>query len=196
MKPLFISEAKLDDRRKKLPERFKRYLPDAPYFTASFQDVGQYTKIIGIHQGNNREVYYKSWRVSLSSKQMALGYYEVWEYVKQKGMPAKYLLNKVNLHVYLPHPAGDEKPLVYLHCEPQESETSEHFKYKVGPHTHFEISGDPWNKVHVPLCDGRQDDVLRSVKSLDEAFERGVQFVVEELCPITGKLDLYKFFEK
>jgi len=194
MKELFLSEGELDERRKQLPERLKQYLPDPPHFAASFTSLDQYTKVIGIHQGVNRGPDYTSWRVSLAGKQIAIGYYEVWLYEKSRGMAVRYLLNKAYLHVFVPHSAGDEMPLVYLHCDPQERESSEHYRYKVAPHAHFEIAGNPWSDIHVPLCDGRQDEVLSSLACLDQAIERAVEFVVQQLCPVTGKLDLAKAF--
>jgi hypothetical protein len=190
MRALFISESKLEERRKNLAARLRSCMPEAPFFMADFQQQGMYKKVIGIHGGQSRGLPYRSWRVSLSKHQVSLAYYEVWELRKEKSRGITYLLEKAYLHLYLPYPSGGEKDLIFVQCDPQESEDSTHYRFKIAPHAHFEIAGDPWKNAHVPLCDGWQDEVLENISALDKALTRAMEFLVEQIYPITSKIDL------
>ena len=194
MKNLLISETKLEERRQELPRRLRKYIPNVPFITADYQQLGPNAKVIGIHQGWNRDQSYQYWRVNLSEYKISIGYYEIWQYLKVRNRPNSYLLQKAYFHVYLPHPSGREKKLIFLHCDPQEPEDTKHHRFKIAPHTHFEIAGDPWGRVHVPLCDGYQDQVLKNVGTIDKALSRGIEFIIEQICPLTKEIDLSKYF--
>jgi hypothetical protein len=188
MRELFLTEADLEDRRKNLAGRLKPYMPGAPFIGADFYPVGLYKKAIAIHGGRHKDLPYQNWRVSLSEQQVSVCYYEIWEYQKVKHRGICYVLNRAYLHLYLLHPSENEKDLIFLQCDPQEPEGTEHYRFKVAPHVHFEIAGHPWKIAHIPLCDGCQDKVLQSVDTLDEALKRGMEFIVNQIYPLTSNL--------
>jgi hypothetical protein len=95
---------------------------------------------------------------------------------------------KAYFHVYLALSPENEKEMIFLHCDPQEQQDTDHFRYKVAPHIHVEIAGSPWSGAHIPLCDGWQAEVLASLDSLDRAFTRGIEFIVNEVCPLAKNL--------
>jgi len=188
MRELFLTEADLEERRKNLAGRLKPYMPGAPFIRADFCPVGLYKKAIAIHGGGHKDSSYENWRVSLSEQQVSLCYYEIWEYQKVKHRGICYVLNRAYLHLYLLHPSENEKDLIFLHCDPQEPEGAEHYRFKVAPHVHFGIAGNPWKIAHIPLCDGWQDKALQSVDTLDEALKRGMEFIVNQIYPLTSNL--------
>ena len=185
MKPLSITEVQLEVRRKNLAQRLKTFMPGVSFLRADFQSLGLYQKVIAIHEGEYKYLPYRNWRVSLRTQNVSLCYYEIWEYRKIKGKGIYYILNKAYLHVFLLHPSQNEKDLIFLQCDPQEPESSEHYRFKVAPHVHFEIAGCPWNRAHIPLCDGWQEKVLENITSLDKALDRSMEFIVNQIYSIT-----------
>lgn len=188
MRNIFLSEAKLEERRKGLAQRLKAAIPSLPFINAEFQPVGVYTKVIGVNQGHYRIGSYNNWRVNLREYPVSIGYFEVWRHEKDRRHRVRYLLLSAYFHVYLAHTAEEEREMIFLHCDPQEQQDNEHFRYKVAPHIHIEIAGDPWRRAHIPLCDGWQEEVLASLDSLDKAFTRGIKFIINEICPLTKKI--------
>lgn len=188
MRELFLSEAKLEERRKGIAERLRAAIPGLPFISAEFQPVGVYTKVIGVNQGHHRIGSYSNWRVSLVDHPVSIGYFEVWQYKQDQRRRGRYLLLKAYLHVYLAFSPENEKQMIFLHCDPQEQQDSDHFRHKVAPHIHVQIAGSPWSDAHIPLCDGWQDEVLASLDSLDRAFTRGIEFIVNEVCPLAKNL--------
>jgi len=184
MHNLFLSEGDLNRRRLNLPARFKCLTPDPSYIQAAFRPVGRYTKAIAIHQGQRMPLPYEQWRVTLMTLNVSVGYFEIWQYSSHPGTPPHYLLQRAYLHIYLRGGLGGEQDLLFLHCDPQEPEDSLHYRYKVAPHLHLEIAGAPWKDAHVPLCDGWQKEVLRSLDDLDKAIARGIQFIADQFLPL------------
>lgn len=179
-----ISEEELKDRGKSLCSRLKRCLPDKPFIFSALQSININTVALAIYQGQKRDLSYKNWRINIGCFKIAISYYEIWQRQRSNRRYC-YLLNKAYLHVYLPHPTENEKDLIHLHCDPQEPEDSEHYRFKVAPHLHFEIAGDPWKNAHIPLCDGWQQMVLENISSLDDAIVRAIDFLVYQICPLT-----------
>jgi hypothetical protein len=95
-----------------------------------------------------------------------------------------YLLQKAYLHIYRATSPDLEQELLFLHCDPDEPTTAPHYRYKVAPLVHFEVAGDPWRRVHIPLCDGHQKEVLSSVEALDRAIALAVDFIADEFLPL------------
>ncbi len=196
MHNLFVSEADLEKRRKKLPQRLSALSKDVSYMQAAYQTLGL-KKAIGVHRGQRPSSSYREWRVSLMDLNISMGYFEIWQHVNslssmsgkrnRSQRPALYLLQKVNFHIYLPDPSGSDKELLFVHCDPQEPDDSPHQRYKIAPHLHFEVAGSPWNDAHIPLCDGWQSTVLKSLKELDEAIVRAVEFVAQQFAPLVKR---------
>jgi len=189
MYDLFLSEAALERRRKRLPRRLKPLITNVSYVQAAYQPLGSYGKAIAVLQGQKGPLSYRDWRVSLIASDVSIGYFEIWQYSRAVGSSVCFLLQKAYLHVYLPRPSGIDQVLLFLHCDPQEPKESLHYRYKIAPHLHFEIAPRPWNDAHVPLCDGRQDEVLQSLEDLDEAIARAIDFIAEEFLPLLKTSD-------
>jgi hypothetical protein len=98
---------------------------------------------------------------------------------------ACFVLQKAYLHIYLPKPSGVDQKLLLVHCDPQESKDSIHYRYKIAPHLHFEMAPCPWNETHIPLCDGWQETILQSLDNLDKAIARAIEFIADELLPLS-----------
>lgn len=197
MEQLALSEADLEQRRKKLARQLKRLSPDPLYIQASYQTVGLYTRVITLHQGQKGPLPYNRCRIMLGAE-LSVGYFEIWQYVGAlKGKRSKksrllggsdyYQLERAYLHIFLPMPSGDEKNVLFLHCDPREPQGSAHYRYKVAPHVHFEIAEYPWGDAHVPLCDGCQDQVLQNLETLDAAIARAVDFIADEVIPLAKR---------
>lgn len=198
MEQLALSEAGLEERRKKLARHLRRLTPSPSYIQASYQALGLYTKAITLHQGQKGALSYDRCRISLRGVELSVAYFEIWQYVgalkRKRGKRSRsqsgsdyFQLERVYLHIFLPTPSGDEKKVLFLHCEPQEPRGSKHFRYKTAPHVHFEIAGDPWRDAHVPLCDGWQDQVLQNLETLDAAIARAVDFIADEVIPLAKR---------
>lgn len=189
MHDLFVSESGLDRRRKKLPKRLKPLISDVSYIQAAYQPLGSYGKAIAVRQGQKGPLSFQDWRVSLIAYDISIGYFEIWQYQKLKAVPSAFLLHKAYLHVYLPSPSGVDQELLFLHCDPQEPKESFHYRYKIAPHLHFKIAPRPWNDAHVPLFDGRQEEILQSLEDLDEAIDRAIDFIADEFLPLLKTKD-------
>jgi hypothetical protein len=198
MNRLAVSESALEEWLKKLPRQLKRLAPDPSYILASYQLLGLHEKAITLHQGQKGGVPYDKCRVSLLGADLSVAYFEIWQYVGalkgQRGKKARllgrsacYQLQKAYLHIFSPMPSGDEKEVLFLHCDPQEAPDSEHYRYKVAPHLHFEVAGYPWKDAHVPLCDGWQEQVLKNLDVLDAAIARAVDFIADQVVPLAKR---------
>ncbi|MCK4374499.1 MAG: hypothetical protein KAX19_04190 [Candidatus Brocadiae bacterium] len=189
---LVTSEAELNDRRESI-RHWVQQLVKAAWIGADFRPIGAARKAIAIHQGAT-DFPYTDWRVSVSDA-LALSYYEVWEYLGARqarrrpgsrralALP-RYRLIKAYFHVYEARSELEEHPLLLLHCDPTEPESSIHYKYKIGPHIHLEVAGDPWRKAHIALCHGWQKQALRDLGSLDRAMTCAVELVSDELISL------------
>ena len=197
MDRLAVSEGDLEERRKNLPRQLKRLAPDPSYILASYQTLGSHGRAIVLHQGQ-KMLPYNECRVSLLGADLSVAYFEIWQYVgapkSQRGKKAMslggsacYQLQKAYLHIFSPMPSGDEGKVLFLHCDPQEPPSSEHHRYKVAPHLHFEVAGDPWRDAHVPLCDGWQEQVLQNLDVLDAAIARAVDFIADQVIPLAKR---------
>jgi len=184
MHDLFLSEADLEQRRQNLPFRLKPLTPDPSYIQAAYQPVGRYGRAIALRQGQKGPLSYRDWRVSLTPSDVSIAYFEIWQYATGLRHPICYLLHKAYFHLYLPQPTGVEKELLFLHCDPQETNVSPHYRYKVGPHFHFEVAGSPWKNAHIPLCDGWQEQVLQGLDELDQAIARAIDFIADQFLPL------------
>jgi len=195
MDKLAISEAGLEERRKKLPRRLKRLVPHPSYVQASYRPLGLSVRAIALHQGQRAGLPYEEYRISLVGVRLSVAYYEIWQYVGALGGKRRrksnslngsdyYLLKKAYLHIFAPEPSGQEVKVLFFHCDPQEPRGSKHFRYKAAPHLHLEIAGDPWRRAHVPLCDGWQHQVLENLDTLDAAIARAVDFIADQVIPL------------
>ena len=183
MNDLFAFEADIERRRKRLPRRLQS-LTNVAYIQAYSAQVGFDCKVIGLCKGGRPPTSYRDWRVSLTQACVSISYYEAWQRSKRPDGSICFLLQRAYLHVYRTHSSGAEEELLSLHCDPYEPETSPHHRYKIAPHLHFDIAKDPWRNAHIPLCDGWQDQVLKSLDTLDDAIARAIQFIVEEFIPL------------
>ena len=195
MDKLAVSQADLEQRRKKLPRKLKRLVPHPSYIQASYRPLGSYGNAIALHQGQRTGPSYEEYRVSLPGVRLSVAYYEIWRYVgamrgkksrKSRSLSGSdyYQLEKAYLHIFAPKPSGDEERVFFFHCDPQESRESKHYRYKAAPHIHLEIAGEPWRKAHVPLCDGWQRQVLQNLNTLDAAIARTVDFIADQVVPL------------
>lgn len=183
MHDLFAFEADIERRRKRLPRRL-RSLTNMAYIQAYSAQVSFDCKVIGLCKGGRPPTSYRDWRVSLTQACVSISYYEAWQRSKRPDSSICFLLQRAYLCVYRTHPSGAEDVLLSLHCDPYEPETSPHHRYKIAPHLHFDIAKDPWRNAHIPLCDGWQDQVLKSLDTLDDAIARAIQFIVKEFIPL------------
>lgn len=195
MDRLAISEAGLEERRKKLPRRLRRLVPQPSYVQAIYHPLGPFISAIALHQGQRAGLSHEEYRISLLGVRLSVAYYEIWRYVGALGGKRRrksnsligsdyYRLEKAYLHIFTPKPSGQEEKVLFFHCDPQESRGSKHFRYKASPHLHLEIAGDPWRRAHIPLCDGWQHQVLENLDTLDTAITRVVDFVADQVIPL------------
>ncbi len=184
MHKLFLSEADLESRRRELPRILRPLISDVSYIQAAYQLIGQYGKAIALRQGQTGSLSYDHWRVSLIRFDVSMAYFEIWQYLSGQHRTSCYLLHKAYFHLYLPQPTGVEKELLFLHCDPQEPNDSPHYRYKVGPHLHFEVAGAPWKNAHIPLCDGWQEQILQDIDKLDQAITKAIDFIADQFLPL------------
>jgi hypothetical protein len=171
-----ISESDLDKRRKALPKRFR---PLTKAYIGGVSDCfGLATRAIGICGGQKGALRYNQWRIGLVPRKASLGYFEIWQAKSGLG----FFLKKINLNLYLLKNIKEEE-LILVHCSPEHLTDVKLERYKTPPHLHFAISEDPWPKVHIPLCDGFQKNVLSSLEELDHAFYRIIDFVSDQVFP-------------
>lgn len=198
MEQLALSGAGLEERRKKLARQLKRLVPAPSYIQASSQTLGFHERAITLHKGQKGALSYDKCRISLPGVELSVAYFEIWQYVgamKRKRRKRSrslsgsdyYQLERAYLHIFFPMPSGDEKKVLFFHCDPQEPRGSKHYRYKAAPHVHFEIAGDPWRDAHVPLCDGWQDQVLENLEAFDVAIARAVDFIADEVIPLAKR---------
>jgi hypothetical protein len=189
VKRILLREKELAGRDDRLRQRFTKFLrgnagTQVPYIGAKRISLGGGATVIAIHQGQTQSDY-TMWRVRHNRAGLAISYHEVWSYT-QIGSGGGTLhrpclvLKKAYLHLYRSEgdEAADGGKLFFFHCDPLD----EH-KYQAGPHLHAECAGYPWNKKHIPLCDGFSEIVLEDIGHLDAAFDRIVDMIGAEFLP-------------
>ena len=183
MYTLLVSERDLNERRQRLTSRFVRFAQFIPHMQAIFDNIGTHKKAMSILQGQKGTLTYPNYRVILTKPHISFNYFEIWNLIASHEHKVSFVLEKAYLHFFLPKSPTKEEKLIFIHCDPQEEQESKHYRYKVAPHIHFEIAKDPWNGIHVPLCDGWQEKVLSNLEELDNAICRAVDFIVDQVFP-------------
>jgi len=100
-------------------------------------------------------------------------YHEEWV-PKLEGR--KYVLERVYMNAYLVQDISTVREFAALHCDLNDSEV-----YKVSPHLHVWIVGEPLRHAHLPLNIGHLKQVTSSVAKLTSAFKGGLKIIRHEI---------------
>jgi hypothetical protein len=123
------------------------------------------------------------WRFPTRISNIRATYYERW--IPTDERQKAFYLERAYLHLYRRDDAGVEAQIMALHCDPNEPESSKHFKYKAGPHIHVSMAEHPVRRAHLALNNANLATVLSSITELTSALRSAVTMVDDEV------LDLY-----
>lgn len=121
---------------------------------------------------------YREWRFKTNVDNVRGQYFERWA---RSGRSEVYLF-QAYLHFFR-LVGDDEKEVLCLHCDPSESDSAAHAKYKQGPHLHMTFVGPAYKHSHVALADGFVNEVLNSLDSLTAAQTRAIEMIRAQLLP-------------
>jgi hypothetical protein len=88
-----------------------------------------------------------------------------------------FFLERAYLHLFVRQNDLTEKEIVALHCDPNESASSKHYRYKAGPHIHMTTAESPLHHAHIALNSNELDAVLASVGGLTTALNVAVKML-------------------
>lgn len=140
------------------------------------QSPGNY--IIGTHDGSPPQSDHREWRFATVVNNFRACYFEVWRHHSA----ASLYLYRAYLSIFQTDIGPlTEREFLCLHCDPNESERSEHAIYKKGPHLHIQAADPPIPHAHIALNRCHLEQVLSSEDSLTEAFGLAVIMLKEEI---------------
>lgn len=102
-------------------------------------------------------------------------YHEVW--IALEKTPQVYTLEKAYFHLYRQISIEKEEEYILLHSDPNESKLSPHYKYKCGPHLHFEFAPAPLPRAHIALNMTNLKSVTNNIKDLNIALHKAVELL-------------------
>ena len=146
---------------------------------ASEMQTVQGVWILGTH-GGLRQGNYRDWRFATPAPRFHAMYFEVW-----KPTPGNsFHIQQAYLNIYERDSAGNEDEILCLHCDPGESETAPHAKYKRGPHLHLSFTGDPLKRSHLALHVGRVNEIVATSSAFRTALMNSVQMIKDEVIEL------------
>lgn len=115
---------------------------------------------------------YRSWYFRTAIDSLRAQYFEVW--IEKR---STFELGQAYLHLFR---TGDHasslEEIVALHADPSDAD-----KYKMGPHIHVKKSDHPLPQCHFALDLDRLEEVTSTVESLDQALERAIGLLADEV---------------
>ena len=121
----------------------------------------------------------EQWRFPTRVSHIRASYHELW--VPTDFRQEKFFLDRAYLHLFIRRDERTEDEIVALHCDPNESASSKHYRYKAGPHVHMSTAEDPLHHSHIALNAGNLEDVLRSVADLTSALAVAVTMIDDQV---------------
>lgn len=119
------------------------------------------------------------WRFPTRIPEVRACYYERW--LPTDFRRIKLYLDQAYLHLFVRGDHRSEKQILALHCDPNEAESSRHFRYKAGPHVHMSTAQDPLHRAHIALNIDNLDEILRSVPKVTTAFDAALTMVNDQV---------------
>jgi hypothetical protein len=119
------------------------------------------------------------WRFTTRVPKVRASYYERW--IPTDFRQQTFALDRAYLHLYLRRDQHDETEILALHCDPNESQSERHYRYKVGPHIHMSTAEDPFPHVHVALNNHDLEPILTSVAKLTGALKSAIEMVDDQV---------------
>lgn len=150
-----------------------------PAYQLRLADRG--VQVLSAYDGTRPTSEFRQWRFRTKAAGLVAMYFEIWQ--PRDGRGVEFSLARAYLQLYELVGPGQEKEILALHCDPDETgdEVARIGRYKQGPHLHFVVAGDPFAKAHIALADGQLAEVLRSAASLTESLEGCVRLIQAEL---------------
>jgi hypothetical protein len=124
------------------------------------------------------------WRFSTRIAKIRASYYERWTSTDERQV--QFFLYRAYLHLYLRKREHEEDQIFALHCDPNESQSNKHFRYKAGPHVHLSATQYPIDRAHIALNNPNLATVLGSVGDLTYALEIAVKMIDDQILEFYG----------
>jgi hypothetical protein len=143
--------------------------------------------VIGTHDGARPASRIREWRFSTPIPTIKGSYYETWLRYIDADAGEYWFLHKAYLQLYyFDRQRESETEFLMLHCDPNEPESSDHARYKKGPHLHAGkfVSRDPFPHAHIALNLGHLDAVLKDTESLFTAMDLAIHMIVDEILTL------------
>ena len=91
-------------------------------------------------------------------------YFEAWKTISEDLLQ----LDKAYLEIYTPPVDSKRYELIALHCDPSLRNTDVHYKYKSGPHLHFNGAINPIPDAHITLYLDKNDLVYGDIETFNK----------------------------
>ncbi|HYH01327.1 MAG TPA: hypothetical protein VD837_19530 [Terriglobales bacterium] len=122
------------------------------------------------------------WRFTTRVPHVRASYHERW--IPTDFRQQSFFLDRAYLHLYLRHDKNEEDEILALHCDPNESQSERHFRYKAGPHIHMTTAADPLCHSHIALNNSDFTQVLSSVSTLTVALKTAITMVDHQVLAL------------
>jgi len=128
-----------------------------------------------------------SWRFQTKIPHIRGAYYERW--LPSDYRKVQWYLDRAYLHLYARREGDSEDEIMALHCDPNESQSERHYRYKAGPHIHMVTAEDPLPRSHIALNNDNFDKILSSISTLTAALKTAIVMVDDQVLALYGRSD-------
>jgi hypothetical protein len=108
-----------------------------------------------------------------------MNYYETW---RKGGEADEYYLDILYMHMHIAARPKSQQVLS-LHCDPSMRSSEPHYRYKRGPHFHFEGAAPDVSRAHVSVCLVDRHLGGSNLEALMATFGEEVRLIAAELLP-------------
>jgi hypothetical protein len=163
-----------------LPKLLQPLIPLKQRLTCRPKTVARNNIILGVHLGSEpSESDPDLIRFATRVPTIRAAYYERW--LPMDSDLRMYYLERAYLHLYLRQGTDNEKEIIALHCDPNEPQTTPHYRYKAGPHLHMSTAPDPLPHCHIALNNADMQTVLGSLANLTDALQLAITMINDQV---------------
>jgi hypothetical protein len=166
-------------RARELPKLLKPLLPVGQGLQCWPQSTGQFILLSPYSGPVPSETGIEGHKFATTVPRIRAAYQERWQATDFE--KKSYAMERAYLHIYERDSNGIEEQIVALHCDPNESQTAKHYKYKAGPHIHMMTARDPLPHAHIGLNNSELETVLKSAKNLTVAISSAIALVQTQI---------------
>lgn len=124
--------------------------------------------------------HYRDWRFATCVDRHHAMYFEAWKRIDDK----RFRWQSAYLNIYKRTSGDEEVEVICLHCDPAESPSAAHARYKRGPHLHISAAGDPLKRAHLALHVENVSTMLEKCQAIHDHLASGIRMIREEVLDL------------